>query len=74
MQLRALAFSFALREQLRVRYGYRWWASRKAGAELVDLWNTSSRYSVEELASEIGFGELDFDLLAEAVNAALRGT
>lgn len=73
MQLRALAFSFGLREYLRVRYGHRWWASRKAGDELIDLWSTSSRYSVEEMASLVGLGELNFDLLAEAANTALRG-
>jgi hypothetical protein len=73
MHLRALAFSFGLLEYLRVRYGYRWWASRKAGDELIDLWSTSSRYSVEELAALIGFGDLNYDLLAEAVNTALTG-
>jgi hypothetical protein len=71
--LRALAFSFGLREYLRVRYGHRWWASRKAGDELIDLWSTASQYSVEELASLIGFGELSFDLLAETINTTLRG-
>jgi hypothetical protein len=63
--LRAWIFEAALREYLRTRYGSRWWASRKAGDELIDLWNTSSRYSVEELARLLGLGELSFDLLAE---------
>jgi oligoendopeptidase F len=63
--LRAWIFEAALREHLRTRYGKRWWASRKAGDELIDLWNTSSRYSVEELARLLGLGELSFDLLAE---------
>jgi hypothetical protein len=71
--LRALAFSFGLREYLRVRYGHRWWASRKAGDELIDLWNTASRYSVEELARHIGFGEINFGFLAEVINTALSG-
>jgi hypothetical protein len=69
----ALAFSFGLREYLRVRYGHRWWASRKAGDDLIDLWSTASQYSVEELASLIGFGEISFDLLAEAINTTLSG-
>ncbi|HEV7397044.1 MAG TPA: hypothetical protein VGN86_11080 [Pyrinomonadaceae bacterium] len=67
--LRALAFSFVLREYLRVRFGHRWWAASKAGDELVDLWNTSSTYSVEELSSSLGSGELNFDLLGNALNA-----
>jgi hypothetical protein len=71
--LRALAFSFGLREYLRVRYGHRWWRSRKAGDELIDVWNTASRYSVEELARQIGFGDLSFDLLAEVITTALAG-
>ena len=72
-RLRALAFSFGLREYLRVRYGHRWWASRKAGDELIDLWNTASRYSVEELARQVGFGEISIDLLAEMAIDALHG-
>jgi hypothetical protein len=69
--LRAWAFEAALREHLRTRYGRRWWASRRAGDELIDLWNTSSRYSVEELSRMLGLGELSFDLLAETCVAAM---
>jgi hypothetical protein len=70
--LRAWAFEAGLREYLRTRYGYRWWASSKAGDELIDLWSTSSRYSVEELSSLLGMGELDFDLLAETYISAMN--
>lgn len=59
--LRSLAFSFGLREHLRMRFGHRWWAIPRAGDELTDLWNTSSTYSVEELSSALGLGELSFD-------------
>lgn len=69
--LRAWAFEASLREHLRMRYGRRWWAERRAGDELIDLWNTSSRYTVEELAQLIGFGEISFDLLAETLIAAM---
>jgi hypothetical protein len=70
--LRAWAFEVTLREHLRTRYGHRWWASRKAGDELIDLWNTSSRYTVEELASLIGLGEISFELLADSLIAAMK--
>ena len=70
--LRAWGFEVALREHLRTRWGRRWWASRKAGDELIDLWNTSSRYTVEELASLIGFGEISFDLLADSLIEAMK--
>lgn len=62
--LRASAFESQMREYLKTQFGLRWWASRKAGDTLIDLWNTGRRYTVEELASMIGLGELDFDWLA----------
>jgi hypothetical protein len=70
--LRALAFEVSLREHLLTRWGRRWWASQKAGDELIDLWNTASRYSAEELARLIGFGEISFELLAETLMAAIK--
>lgn len=69
--LRAWAFEVGLREHLRTRHGRRWWSSRRAGGELIDLWNTSSRYTVEELAKLVGFGEPSFELLAESLIAAV---
>ncbi|HEX8495245.1 MAG TPA: hypothetical protein VF658_20710 [Pyrinomonadaceae bacterium] len=69
--LRAWAFEAGLREHLLTRHGRRWWATRKAGDELIDLWNTSSRYTVEELAQLIGFNEISFDLLADTLIAAM---
>lgn len=69
--LRAWAFEVGLREHMRTRHGRRWWNSRRAGDELIDLWNTSSRYTVEELAKLIGFGELNFELLADSLISAV---
>jgi hypothetical protein len=62
--LRACALESQLREYLKSQFGLRWWASRKAGEMLIDLWNTGERYTAEELASMIGLGKLDFDWLA----------
>ena len=70
---RALVFEAALREHLLTRFGRRWWASRKAADELIDLWNTSSRYTVDEIASMVGFGPLSIDLLTEKLTEAVRG-
>jgi hypothetical protein len=67
--LRAWALEAQLREHLKSRYGTRWWASRKAGETLIDLWNTGNRYSAEALASLIGLGELSFDWLASELLA-----
>ncbi|CAN5279051.1 hypothetical protein BH18ACI2_BH18ACI2_14830 [soil metagenome] len=71
-EFRARLFAAALREYLRTRYGHRWWDSRKAGDELIDLWNTASRYTLEELASLTGVGALDVELLADALSGVLR--
>jgi hypothetical protein len=35
------------------------------------MWNTGSRYTVEELASLVGLGALDFDLLADRAEATI---
>lgn len=65
MFLRAWGFTANLQEYFRSRYGRSWWTRRAAGDELIDLWNTASRYHVEELAQQLGTGELDYELLAE---------
>jgi hypothetical protein len=71
-ELRARLFAAGLREHLRGRHGRRWFRSRAAGEELIDLWNTASRYRTEELARLAWGGELSFDLLAESSLAALE--
>lgn len=71
--LRARLFATALGEYLRTRHGQRWWATRGAADELIDMWNTGSRYTVEELASLTGLGALNFDLLADSWQALLSG-
>jgi hypothetical protein len=70
-RLRARLFAASLREHLRARHGRRWFESRRAGEELIDVWNTASRYHVEELGRLVWGGEPSFDLLADALAAAL---
>ena len=53
-----------MREYLKTRFGVRWWASRKAGETLIDLWNTGGGTRSKSLPSLIGLGALDFDWLA----------
>lgn len=64
-RLRAWAFAAQLREYLKSKYGSRWWTARRTGEMLTDLWNTGMRYSVDELAAQIGLGELSYEWLAE---------
>ncbi|HZH91446.1 MAG TPA: hypothetical protein VEX70_12615 [Pyrinomonadaceae bacterium] len=71
VHLRARLFATALGEYLRTRYGHRWWSTNKVADELIDMWNTGSRYTVEELASLAGLGSLSFDLLADSINSTL---
>jgi hypothetical protein len=71
--LRASAFEAQMREYLKTHFGLRWWASRKAGETLIDIWNTGRRYTVEELASMIGLGALDFDWLASELLESMAG-
>jgi hypothetical protein len=71
--LRASAFESQMREHLKTRFGLRWWASSKAGETLIDVWNTGRRYTVEELASMIGLGALDFDWLASESLKGIEG-
>ncbi|HYN86120.1 MAG TPA: hypothetical protein VER32_12805 [Pyrinomonadaceae bacterium] len=72
-RLRARLFAASLAEHLRARHGRRWYASRGAGDELIDIWNTASRYDVEELARLAWGGALDFDLLAQSLTTAVSG-
>jgi hypothetical protein len=72
-RLRARLFAASLREHLRARHGRRWFEARRAGEELVDVWNTASRYGAEELARLAWGGDLSFELLAESSLAALDG-
>jgi hypothetical protein len=72
-ELRGRLFAASLAEYLRTRHGRRWWARRAAGDELVDLWNTASRYTVEELAPLAGAGALDAELLSESLSQAAMG-
>lgn len=62
--LRAAAFEAQMRDYLKTKFGSHWWASRRAGEMLIDLWNTGQRYSAEELAAMIGLGELNYDWFA----------
>jgi hypothetical protein len=73
-RLRARLFAAAFGEHLRARHGRRWFSSRGAGDELVDVWNTASRHTVEELARLVWGGELSFELLAETLSAGADGS
>jgi hypothetical protein len=70
--LRAWANEVALREHLKTRFGRRWWAARKAGDLLKELWETGDSYTADEMASQIGIGPIRFEPLIEEFNRALQ--
>ena len=72
-RLRARLFAAGMAEHLRGRHGRRWFASRPAGDELIDIWNTAARYSVGELARLVWGGAPDFELLAASLTEGLEG-
>lgn len=71
--LRARLFAASFAEHLRTRHGTRWWASRAAGDELIDVWNTASRHTPEELAWLAAGVRFDPELLAYHLSSALGG-
>jgi hypothetical protein len=70
-EVRARLFAASFAEYLRTRYGTRWWASRAAGDELIDVWGTAARHPVEELTSLLGAPRPEAELLSASLSAAL---
>lgn len=70
--LRAWALEVALREHLKTRFGNRWWASRRAGDFLKQMWETGDRHTADEMASQVGIGPIGFDLLIDEFNQTLK--
>jgi len=70
--LRAWALEVALREHLKTRFGTRWWASRRAGDFLRQMWETGDRHTADEMAAQIGIGPISFGPLIDEFNHALK--
>jgi len=69
--LRAWALEVAFRDYLKSQFGSRWWASRKAGSLLRELWETGDQYSADEMAQQIGIGSISFEPLISEFQTAL---
>jgi hypothetical protein len=68
-RLRARTFAAQLAENLRERFGRRFWRERHAGDLLKEIWNTGGTYSAEGVAEELGFAPLDVSALIESLGA-----
>ncbi|MEX2246950.1 MAG: hypothetical protein WEC75_09705 [Dehalococcoidia bacterium] len=67
--LRAWIFDAQMRAMLRQRYGEAWFASRDAGAKLIELWTHGQRYDAPSLLAREGLGGLDPLALASELTA-----
>lgn len=65
--LRAWCAEALVAEELRTRFGRRFWRERRAGELLKELWNTGGTYALEELAAELGVPDLDVEPLLPGV-------
>lgn len=64
-RMRAAGFEAQFRDRIKTSHCSRWWASARAGEEILDIWNTGLKYGVEELSSKLGMGGIDFDYLID---------
>jgi hypothetical protein len=69
--LRSWAFEAQLREYLRSRYGNEWFASAKAGGELVELWSEGQKPTADALLQDVTGSELDLEAVAVRIRESL---
>jgi hypothetical protein len=70
--LRAWAFEAQLTGYLKRRYGVAWFADRKAGSLVRELWNLGQSLRADELLDEVCGEQIDLAVLAEEAKEALR--
>ncbi len=61
-----------LRDLVKTRFGHRWWSHPRAGRFLIELWETGTRYTIEEIIQQLGAGPPSVEPLVDEVKAALR--
>jgi hypothetical protein len=70
--LRAWAFEAQLRRYLRERYGTNWFAQRKAGSLLRELWELGQGPTADELLKDVTGSPIELDAVAERIRETLR--
>ncbi len=70
--LRSWALQSQLREHLRERFGSTWFAERKAGGMLRELWSEGHRLNADELLADVTGEELEMEAFAESLREQLR--
>jgi hypothetical protein len=69
--LRSWAFEAQLRDYLLRRYGHEWFASAKAGGELVELWSEGQKPTADALLRDVTGSELDLESVATRLREAV---
>jgi oligoendopeptidase F len=70
--LRSWALQSQLREHLRERFGSAWFADRKAGGMLRELWSEGHRLNADELLADVTGEELELEAFAQSLREQLR--
>lgn len=67
--LRAWIFEVQMHRYLEERFGYLWFTSPEAGRYLVSLWQEGQKFTVDELAADMGYEGLDIEPLLEELTS-----
>ncbi len=67
--LRAWIFEVQMHRYLEERFGYLWFTSPEAGRYLVTLWQEGQKFTVDELAADMGYERLDIEPLLEELTS-----
>jgi hypothetical protein len=70
--LRSWALQSQLREYFRERFGSDWFADRKAGGMLRELWSEGHRLNADELLADVTGQELEMEAFAQTLREQLR--
>jgi hypothetical protein len=69
--LRSWAFEAQMRDHLRTRHGSEWFASERAGHELLELWSRGQGPTADELLRDATGSGLEMDAIAERIREPL---
>jgi hypothetical protein len=69
--LRSWALQSQLREHFRERFGSTWFADRKAGGMLRELWSEGHRLNADELLADVTGEELEMEAFAQSLRDQL---
>jgi hypothetical protein len=69
--LRAWILEAQLRSALEEQFGEEWFANKKTGPYLKELWSYGQKYTADELVKNIGYVDLDMEYLVSEIERGL---